>query len=258
MKNSDFELIAKACRYNSGSHFLDSGSAYGRHHEKAPLTEAAPAVSIDVYGNSERGWDITATLETAHFLSERCSVDPDISAQFEEWAGLDENSDKNWFEASEEFCRESLGLFQHARDNVYNGENDLSQVYIWEVWSADENESDWVYAKDALCVVFIHTGCDVRGGYSKPLFLRHSGDYAAPLDFVAQFGISEGRDAEGNELDRDEFHSLDERWQCGYSSCPSSQLNKDVARVFWRGPDWFIASLKSGEIVKIFAAAPYV
>lgn len=258
MNSADFETIAKACRYNSGSHFLDSGSAYGRHHEKPPIAQSAKAATLHVYTSEGRDPDITATLETAHYLAERCTVDEEITAKFEEWAGLPENSKKSWFEAGPDFCREVLGLYQHARDNTYNNEKDLSQNFVWEVWTANEDESDWVWAKDALCVIFVHTGCDVRGGYAKPLFLRHQGDYSTPIDFVAGFGISEGRDADGDELPDIARERLDQRWQVDYSSCPSAQVSKDVARVFWTGADWFIGTLKTGEIVKVYVHAPYI
>jgi hypothetical protein len=243
--------IAKAFRHNSGKHFLDSGDYYGRHYDKPPITEQTPLVSIETWGNSE----VNATIDTARFLDETCEVDSEIQSNFDAWAALEENSELSWFEAGETFATKILGLKQLARDNTYNGENDLSQTYVWEVY-AGEDDGDWIYNDDALMVVYAHTGCDVRGGYAYPLFLRHQGDYSIPVDLVAEFGIVEGR-RDGEELSREECQELDEEWQCGYSSNPSYHMSKQIERIFGftKTVDTVVVKLKSGEIVKIAAGA---
>ncbi len=247
-----FEAIAKAFRHNTGASFLDSGSAYGRHHEKPPITEEYPPVSIYCYTN-----EVLPTIEVAHFLAAQTNVDFDIQSQFDEWAAQEENSELSWFEAGEQFATEVLGLNQRTRDNTYNGENDLSQDYVWEVYSNDDN-GDWIYDDDALLVIYAHTGCDVRGGYAYPLFLRSTGEYSAPMDLVAQFHAAEGR-MDGEELDDMDLRNIDEEWQCGYSSCPAYQFNKEVERVFkfTKTTDSVVVKLKSGVIIKVVAALPY-
>lgn len=248
--NQNFETIAKAFRHNTGASFLDSGSAYGRHHEKPPIAESIPMVSIDTWRD-----EVTATIETAHFLAETCEVDFDLQAQFEEWAALEENSELSWFEAGETFAKDVLGLTQLARDNTYNGENDLSQNYVWEVYS-ENDKGDWIYDDDAIMVVYAHTGCDVRGGYAYPLFMRCQGDYSIPMDLCAEFYISEGR-KDGVELEYEECRELDEKWSCGYSSHPSYEFSKEIERVFGytKTVDSVIVKLKSGEIVKVCATS---
>lgn len=246
--NSNLATIAKAFRHNTGKSFLDSGDFYGRHYEKPPITDETPLVSIDTWKT-----EVTATIDTARFLAETCVVDSDLQEQFDEWVALEENSDLNWFEAGEQFATEVLGLTQLARDNTYNGENDLSQNYVWEVY-ADEDDGDWIYNDDALMVVYAHTGCDVRGGYAYPLFLRCQGDYSIPMDLVAEFFITDAR-RDGEELETEECHELGEEWQCGYSSNPAYQMSKDIERVFefTKTVDTVVVKLKSGEIVKIVA-----
>jgi hypothetical protein len=245
-----FETIAKAFRYNSGKSLYDSGDHYGRHYEKPPIDEKAPMVTIDIWRD-----EVNARIESALFLAETCEVDADLQKQFEEWAALEENSDLSWFEAGEQFATEVLGLTQKARDNTYNGENDLSQDYVWEVYSDNDNR-DWIYDEDALLVIYAHTGCDVRAGYSPPIFLRHQGDYTLPVDIVAEWYISKAR-LNGEELTDNECHQLDEQWQCGYSSNPSYQLSKDIERVFGftKTDDSVVVKLESGEIIKIHASA---
>jgi hypothetical protein len=246
-----FETIAKAFRHNSGKNPFDSGDYYGRHYDKPPIEEKTPMVTIDIYRND----DINATIETAVFLAETCEVDEDIQKQFEEWAEMDENSDLSWFEAGEKFATEVLGLTQKARDNTCNGESDLSQNYVWEVYSENDN-GDWIYDDDALMVVYAHTGCDLRSGYSYPIFLRHQGDYSIPVDIVAEWYISEGR-LNGEVLSNNDLCDLYEQYQCGYSSNPSYELSKDLERVFHftKKVDSVVVKLKSGEIVKIHASA---
>lgn len=247
--NNNLATIAKAFRHNTGKHFLDSGDYYGRHYDKPPITDETPLVSIDVWGT-----DVSATIDTARFLAETCEVDTYLHKQFDEWIELEENSDLNWFEAGEKFATEVLGLTELARDNTYNHESDLSQCYVWEVYG--ENIVDWVYDDDALMVVYAHTGCDVRGGYAYPLFLRCQGDYSIPMDLVAEFFVVDGR-RDGEELDRDECQQLDEEWQCGYSSNPSYHMSKNIERVFGftKTTNTVVVKLKSGEIVKIAARA---
>jgi hypothetical protein len=247
---NNLTTIAKAFRHNTGKSFLDSGDHYGRHYEKPPITDETPLVSIDIWGT-----DVSATIDTARFLAETCEVDTELQNQFDKWVELEENSELNWFEAGETFATEVLGLTQLARDNTYNGENDLSQTYVWEVY-ADEDDGDWIYNDDALMVVYAHTGCDVRGGYAYPLFLRCQGDYSIPMDLVAEFFITDAR-LNGEDLEDEACRSLDEQWQCGYTSNPAYHMSKDIERVFefTKTVNTVVVKLTSGEIVRIMAGA---
>lgn len=244
------ETIAKAFRHNSGKSLLDSGDYYGRHYDKPPISEEQPLVRIDVYGNEP-----TATIETALFLAETCEVDFDIQEQFEAWAALEENSELSWFKAGKTFATEVLGLTQLARDNTYNNENDLSQNYVWEVYAADD-QGDWIYQDDALMVAYAHTGCDVRGGYAYPLFLRCQSDYSFPHDLTVEWRISEGT-LNTKELSQEECQELDEKWLIGYTSNPTYQFSKDIEKVIEDSAtiDSVAVKLKSGEIVKVYASA---
>lgn len=246
----NLETIAKAFRFNTGKSILDSGDFYGRHYDKPEISEEQPMVTIDTYSS-----EVTATIETALFLAETCEVDFDIQNQFEAWAALEENSKLSWFEAGEQFATEVLGLQQLARDNTYNNENDLSQDYVWEVYAA-EDQGDWIYQDDALMVCYAHTGCDVRGGYAYPLFLRCQGDYSIPTDLVVEWRISEGT-MDGEDMTNDECQELDEEWSIGYTSNPSYQFSKDIEKVKedTKTVDSVTVKLKSGELVKVYASA---
>lgn len=183
----DVKNFKDACRENTGSHFLDSGGAYGRHHEAPPIPEEAPIAS---WSASDIGHGCGPTINTGVFLDTWSQGGPDAELQerFERFA---EDSDASWFEDAQRFCEEELGLTCAGRDNVYNGENDLSQVFVWEVWN-DGESGDWIYPDEStVTVIFVHTGCDVRGGYGHPLFVRPESvgcEYSIPVDVVAGLG----------------------------------------------------------------------
>ena len=86
---------------------------------------------------------------------------------------------------------ERLGYHQLARDNTYNwGSNDLDQCFVFEVWSKDESE-EWIYAEDAVVLVYAHTGADVRGGYARPIAVVFDGEYSVPIDIVVNFSYAD-------------------------------------------------------------------
>ena len=252
-ESSTFETLANAFRYNSGKDFMDSGGENGRHWQKPALEKKPFCGVIDCdYG------EISGTIESAYFLSEWGEVDQDIQSRFEKWAKQPENSKLNWFEAGDKFCFEELKLHNHARDNIYNSDNDFSQVFVWEVWSPIEHESDWTYCDEPLTVIYAHTGADVRGGYSYPVFMRPSDwEYSAPMRTVCGFYADEGR-KDGESLETEALQDLSESWSYCYSSWPSGELNEDVKRIFGhtRTKDTVCVQLNGGEIVKVVLEVP--
>ena len=237
-----------AVREDTGRHMLDSGGHYGRHHEQPAVAVEAPAVVWDKWE------DCPATIETAHFLSEAFTMRDDLNTQFDEWQGEQEGS---WFELGDQFMRE-LGYVQHTRGNVCNDENDLSQVYVYEVWGpkdGDDKGGDWYWIDDPIVVLYVHTGCDIRGGYTRPYICEPNGDCAIPFDTSASYYIEDS-----NTLNDDARRSIDEEWECGYSGYPFGQVRDRVKRWF---PWTFtkssrVALLDTGDVVRIMATMPYL
>jgi hypothetical protein len=259
-KPDNFTRFAQACRYNSGKALCDSGGESGRHWQRPAIDQSSPGVSLEVRRFEWKGeprTEVSATIEAAHFLDANFEVLADVQDRFDAWVE-EQPDDESWFELGQRFAEEELGLHSQARDNVYNGENDLSQVYVWEVFTPEEKPSDWLYADDAVVVIHVHTGCDVRGGYSYPLFCRSTGDYSIPVDYCAEFSAYEGTDAEGNELTHEELQGIYEQWQNGYGPHPETTLNEDLAEVIDGSVDGdkFTAKLKTGETVRIQATYP--
>lgn len=244
--------FAEACRENTGAHILDSGSAYGRHHEQPPISKDAPVIR-----NWRRG--DPAIIETAAFLDKFFTIQRDLQKDWEQWDS--EHTDLSRFESGRQFMEEQ-GYFQHLRDNVYNSENDLSQVFVYEVYDKQEDDTrDCIYKHDdTITIIYVHTGCDVRGGYGRPIFCKSESDYVVPVDLCAQYRAIKGWNADGTEIDRDQLQAIDENWQNGYSSYPYGELDDDVAE--WhedtRTDTTVEVTLKSGERVLVQAEEPYI
>ena len=113
-----------------------------------------------------------------------------------------------------------LGYTQATRGNTYNTENDLDQNFVYEIWMPTDEEGwaiedDWLYSDDAICVMYLHTGADVRGGYSDPLAVKWKGDYPLPMHCCVEYFCEGGPGAEEG------------RYTCGYSGNPRYQLESD-------------------------------
>lgn len=226
------------CRYNSGAHFLDSGGAYGRHHEKPEIPDEAPHVWFDDWT------DCPATLATWHVLEQSLEVIPWLNVAFHNWCA---DTDEAYLELEPTFC-EVLGLESVARDNTYNSENDLSQDYIWNIWERkDERSEDWIYG-GGIATIAVHTGCDVRGGYAPPVFACSTGEYAAPLDIQCGYYM-EGRNGE------DHPENDCGRFSVGYSSYPWAEVEKEVERFVepYCNDKQRVARCKDGRAYRIYA-----
>lgn len=195
------ETATKYTRQNTGSHFLDSGGAYGRIYNSPVMSERT---SWDRWG--------APTISVTHMLAEFAEVHP-MHSQFYKW---DRAQDKNlpWFEAGDAFMR-SRGYTCAARDNTCNQDHDLDQNIVWEVWVPEwDDASDWYFSDTAIVALYLHTGCDVRGGYASPLFVTFTGEAALPYTFQAWFYSS----------DLPEW--LNEEIGYGYSDYPLGELEK--------------------------------
>jgi len=190
----DTETVVSITRQNSGRHLLDSGDYYGRVYD-SPAPEGLFAVTDD--GNVH--------LTVTGLLTEHATVVGYIQEMLRDAWGTGKRGEKTSFTTpdGEEHdatdldnfaigvaVMEALGYERVCRDNTYNRETDLDQEFVWEVWlpeHSDHIDGDWFYAEDAVILIYAHTGCDVRGGYSTPLAVEFDGEYAFPLDLVVGF-----------------------------------------------------------------------
>lgn len=216
---------AAFCRQYTGSHFLDSGSAYGYKYEQ-PVSECV--LHIETY----RGIPEYFSINTVDFLNELLDASDEVAVALEEllyWIGDNVDADGTWIRTMEQFkvwLYELVGFapydwedeqqMMHAQqdieayldgpeamhfhgpsrydktrglpedwastfpwealetvakagtvkegylggDNTYNGESDLDQVLQFETI---------IVGQVPYIMLQAHTGCDVRGGYTKPI-----------------------------------------------------------------------------------------
>ncbi len=161
---------------NTGRHLLDSGGAYGRAFEKNQGVEdwdKRPAFNLEwsiyeagQYSKKDEGdleMSVMASIDLYHWLLDRLEYAPEMDAAFNEFCDKPENEREHYLGLAEAFG-ESRNLEPHDRQftvNTYNGEDALSQIIQYTVFK--DHEDDEYY-----CILSIHGGCDVRGGYTKP------------------------------------------------------------------------------------------
>lgn len=157
---------------NTGTHFLDSGMADGRHwqqNQKLTVADflARPKATLE----TEYGTELT--LDLFHFLNDRLTltgkakefqtdfeafVDGDYALSFydcetmETWAGFVNDGENKATVA-----------------NSYNWDNYLSQTIQYVSFE---------YQNRFYVLLQIHGGADVRGGYTRPQVFEMCGEYA--------------------------------------------------------------------------------
>jgi hypothetical protein len=159
-------IIEKMLRENTGSHFLDSGSAYGRHHErnKARNFKSEPQATADFkYG-------VEVTVNLYHWLADRLTFAPNLDRKFQRFCAREENKNESYFtlvqtwlaSLGEKHGERPTGLYGEGSPmtvNTYNGEDLLSQTIQYTYFTLDHT---------SYVLLQIHGGCDVRGGYTTP------------------------------------------------------------------------------------------
>lgn len=157
------EKIFQMARENTGSHFLDSGLAYGYHYER-PI----PARELSVFLYFEDDGSITdfdVSISTPHFLArwlDEDEVSEAMEREFQAFLDSEEHREHPWLQCMEEFADEK-GLDVSLVVNTYNSDADLDQVFQFVLFYEDG---------DAYVLLHTHNGCDVRGGYSRPHVFR--------------------------------------------------------------------------------------
>jgi hypothetical protein len=171
--------VIEMLKENTGSHFLDSGGAYGRHHERNQKVNFPDSpygkANFNIQADGKVFIDVTVNLY--HWLTERLDYDKDMQRRFDNMVKtLDE--DMSWFECVDKFptyLKEKgftvTGLYGDSEPmtiNTYNHESILSQVIQFVYMEVDDTP---------YIILQIHNGCDVRGGYTAPKIFRNNGNY---------------------------------------------------------------------------------
>ena len=160
------EIVAGMLVEPTGTHFLDSGGAYGRHWQRNQgrtfADEPSATLTFQAWPDG-KGW-MDLTVSVYHFLVDHLDYDHLWQRRLDIVA--ERNPDDSWFKVVEKFfdrikAKGTVGDLTVV--NTYNEEDLLSQV----VWYAQANV-EYKGFDGLLIVVMVHGGCDVRGGYSSP------------------------------------------------------------------------------------------
>jgi hypothetical protein len=174
------DVITAMLKENTGTHFLDSGGAYGRswqHNQVIDFDQTSPSkVEFDLERN-----EIIVTKRIYHWLLNQLEITEESQRYYDQliaFSELDENKDLYWSGLYEEFakhlnaidypeglCKGDDGWKLIGGCNSYNHESSLSQVYQYDVLCNEDTGT-------RIIILQIHGGCDVRGGYTAPKFFQ--------------------------------------------------------------------------------------
>lgn len=173
------KIIAGMLKENTGQHFLDSGGAYGRNYERNQLItfENTPRVYLEI---TKYGIEYTRSLYW--FLSDNLEYSPKLTNSFNSFAAKKCDKYDSWYECLNKWFDWKIktgfivktGIHGEGNtpvkaddimcENIYNGENNLSQIFQYWLFQDDYN-TDYI-------ALMVHGGCDVRGGYTSPKFFE--------------------------------------------------------------------------------------
>lgn len=208
------KLVYSMLTENTGSHILDSGGAYGRHHERnAKKTiedfENEPEETIII-----SSWGVEREVSVYHFLGD-LFID-DICRAFNK---LNTNPD-NWNADNDEV----YGVSSQA----WNSLNTIADVEVTRVWNTYNGDSDLsqtlqganlIINDEHYVLIQVHGGCDIRGGYTdaKLFWVNDEGmiheylqEYKDEDEIMEDLeeGYLTAKDEKGNELTFEQVQEL--------------------------------------------------
>lgn len=185
-------VIAGMLTENTGTHFLDSGGAYGRAWQRNQAAAGDdPVAYFMAQPEAWQGWkgEEWATISVFHWLRQRVDYHSATDHAWRLWCYLDDTDrwdDDHKFLNSwgtlERFLDAMIAKGWAERDEfgggyTYNEENALSQDIQWLPFTLSE-DCPWNDGfKLGMVAVSIHGGCDARGGFTDfRMFECNSGD----------------------------------------------------------------------------------
>jgi hypothetical protein len=178
--NQTERVLVRMMRENTGASILDSGGAYGRAWQRALKEDFGKRertrleARVGSYSN-EASLDLDVTIDLFTYLSEKLTYDRAMTRQFEKFAKLPENENEHWLglmRAFPEWIADKRGerLGEHSGvENSYNHDCYLSGTIQFAFFELDG---------EPYCLLQIHGGCDVRGGYTAPKAFKCDDEYA--------------------------------------------------------------------------------
>ena len=152
-------------RVNTGTHMMDSGGSNGRHWQQPAISERADKVTANVWdGKIEY-----LSVETAIHLDEHLEIDQDATERYRRWCEIyDPENRESELAMMEKYAEVIMPDAAVTSDNSYNWDSPYSQVFQFVAAS----DGEWYYDDDALVLIQMHNGADVRGGYTQAVVAK--------------------------------------------------------------------------------------
>lgn len=172
------EAILEQLHENTGSHFLDSGGAYGRHHERNrtktwdDFVKEPVRLEAHVYKHgSSPELELLGYISVAAWLNANVEYCPEMQASYEAWCEAHDPDNDMYDVQRMELFAKNFGA-KSSIHYTYNCDNDLSQDIQFIEFTA---EVDGYQVSMAL--IQLHQGCDARGGMGSPKAYQVNADY---------------------------------------------------------------------------------
>lgn len=199
------QRIAGMLKEDTGTHFMDSGGAYGRAWQRNQGVDFTkkPQINVEVYGD-----EVTLTRSTFDFLTSMCDVTPaseKLNSQFKAFLNtpeIKEGDAPDWSsETMQAFANKLFGEQTKTVDiygdedgqignvdNSYNSENTLDQTLLTLMFRKDGK---------TFVLLSVHGGADVRGGYTTPQVFEVTADEGV-ADWITGMNDLYATDGENN------------------------------------------------------------
>jgi hypothetical protein len=164
MKMDNARVIREMLKENTGTHFLDSGSAYGRNWQKNQGRKFGkePESTLSIGRGFEGKTQVNVTHNLYHWLKEFAEYDSQMTKKFRDFANQPENKESPWLGLMDEFAQKTNTGMRYGI-NTYNHDSCLNQVIQYVYFETDTQQ---------YVLLQTHNGCDVRGGYTAPKAFR--------------------------------------------------------------------------------------
>jgi hypothetical protein len=197
------QAVAMMMKWNTGSHFLDSGGYGDRQWQKLEKVDldALPEATLDVYGYTRSMYH--------HLTSCGIMYNNDLTEQFDAYVA-ENDADTSWEDLLLNFSK----FIKAEVDRGYNTVNDETILDgNFAVWKLETDD-------DEFLVIRTHNGADYRGGWSKPFFFW--GDNYDELIYGCNNGVVQ-------------CTSCDNVWYSTYGNQWESDETKEDWGVSWDG-----------------------
>jgi hypothetical protein len=178
MKNKDntkstANLLAKMLKENTGIAIMDSGGNDGRAWQRNQAVDFEKQPRIEVYYRD--GILEYVTVNLYHYLNEVLELD-ETAKGINRWltAQRKKDIDAHWVQECADLLEDKHGFeFKDSVCNTYNYDTNISQVIQFMVFFVGENP---------YCLLQIHGGADVRGGYTNTQCFKLAGYLTGLVD----------------------------------------------------------------------------